>query len=162
MARGIGPTRNSNAVRNALRHCQRHPCVCLAEAINRLVDGHDTGQGWNKGILERIAAMLSPTADPPGTIRNGRDTWETHTEQLQGRKRGLENLVEEYNAQGCGGGGHAVVIDPAAVAAARRASIPTAEDYWDRYPDRRPTSRTTPPPAPPHGNASGMPWGAHC
>ena len=137
MAKGIGPTRGSNAVKNALRLCGRDPCECLAEAINRLVEGHDTGQQWNKGIMERIARMLSPEADPPGTIFNGKDTWDTHTGQIEQRQRGLDNLLEEYDAQGCGGGGEAVTVDVPAARAAANAPIPTRDDYWDRYPDRR-------------------------
>ena len=140
MARGVGPTRRTNAVKNALRHCRRDPCECLAEAINRLVEGHDTGQDWNKGIMDRIAAMLSPDADPPGTIFNGKDTWQTHTEQLQQRQSGLDNLLQEYDAQGCGGGGGAAAIDRSAANDAATAPIPTEEDYWNLYPDRRPST----------------------
>ncbi len=136
--RGLGPTGNTNAVRNALRRCAKDPCECIGEAIERLVNGHDTGQGWNKGIMERIAAMLSPTADPPGTIFNGKDTWQTHRTQIQDRQRGLNNLKEEYDFRDCGsgGGGSGVyALDEAAVREALNAPVPTEQDYWDRYPE---------------------------
>lgn len=139
MVEGVGPTANSNAVKNALKYCRKTPCECLAEAINRLVDGHDTPQGHNKGIMERITGMLAPGADPPGTIFNGKDTWATHTTQIQERQRGLNNLLEEYDAQGCGGGGGGAV-DTAKARAAAGARIPTAQDYWDKFPDRKPAS----------------------
>ncbi|MEL6691043.1 MAG: hypothetical protein AAFP28_12070 [Pseudomonadota bacterium] len=145
MARGVGPTRNTNAVKNALRHCRRDPCECLADAINRLVEGHDTGQGWNKGIQERIDTMLSPGADPPGTMYNGRDTFQTHQEQISQRQQGADNLLQEYDAQGCGGGGGgAAAIDREATTSAINAPVPTADDYWDRYPDRRPATSSGP------------------
>jgi hypothetical protein len=133
MGKGVGPTADTNAVKNALKYCKKDPCECLAEAIDRLVDGHDTPQGHNKGIAERIASMLSPGADPPGTMFNGKDTWATHTEQLQQRQQGLNNLLDEYDAQGCGGGGGRAAQTANARAAAR-ARIPTPQDYWDKFP----------------------------
>ena len=141
MATGIGPTAGTSAVKNALKYCREHPCECLADAINRLLNGHDTPQGFNKGIMARIAAMLAPGANPPGTIFNGKDTWATHSGEIAARQRSLDNLMEEYNAQGCGGGGNGIgVVDLAAVEEAQKAKIPTAEDYWNKFPDRKPAS----------------------
>lgn len=145
MAKGIGPTAKSNAVKNALRHCRRHPCECLAEAMERLINGHDTGQGWNKGIGQRIDSMLAPGADPPGTIYNGKDTWQTHTDQIQNRRNGLDNLQKEYDAQNCGngpGGNGVGAVDPAALRDALNRPIPTPQDYWNKFP--KPAQSTGP------------------
>lgn len=145
MARGIGPTKSTNAVKNTLRHCRRDPCECLAEAINRLVEGHDTGQGWNKGIQERVDRMLSSEADPPGTLYRGKDTFEKHQNEIRNRKKSADNLLQEYDARGCGGGGGggATAIDRAATEAAIKVPVPTTDDYWDKYPDRRPSTSTS-------------------
>jgi hypothetical protein len=138
MATGVGPTANTNAVKNALKTCKKNPCECLADAIDRLVDGHtEPGQKPNKGIMERITGMLSNSADPPGTMFNGKDTWATHTEQLEQRQRGLNNLLDEYDAQGCGGGGGRAV-NTAKARAAAGAKIPTPEDYWNKFPGSKP------------------------
>lgn len=146
MARGIGPTARTNSVKNALRHCSGDPCECLAEAIDRLLNGHQVpGQRPNKGIMDRIRSMLAPGADPPGTMFNGKDTWATHTTQLQQRRSALDNLMQEYDAQGCGGGGgSAVAVDRDAVHEALNTPIPTPDDFWDLYPDQRPATDSGP------------------
>ena len=89
--------------------------------------------------------MLSPKADPPGTMFNGKDTFKTHQDQITQRQRSADNLLQEYDAQGCGGGGGgATAIDRAATESAIDADVPTADDYWDRYPDRRPSTSSGP------------------
>ncbi len=139
MATGIGPTAGTSAVKNALKYCREHPCECLADAINRLLNGQSTPQGFNKGIMARIGAMLAPGADPPGTMFNGKDTWATHSGEIDARQRSLRNLKREYDEQGCGGGGNGIgVVDESAVNQAMNAKIPTADDYWNKFPDRKP------------------------
>jgi hypothetical protein len=81
------------SLRDALKTCRTSLCQCLAEFIDKMMEGGD-------GLIQRWDNMTNQYAS--------QDKIAGHWVQVEGRQRRIKEAKDLYDNNGCGGGNHAL------------------------------------------------------
>jgi hypothetical protein len=99
MAPLYGKTQVSNkSLGRTIRECLGDICDCLAKKIDDIVNS-TKAPGSQKGLAQRFAEQIAGGASGPGT-----SGWDLHQNIIKNDQQNLKQHVDEFDAQGCGGG----------------------------------------------------------
>lgn len=106
---------SSSSLKKHLKYCRSNVCECISEFMDRMNEGR-------QGLDQRFDRMMGPDAVQSGIP--------THADQIQGRQRAMEEAMDIYDDQGCGGPG-APAHSPVSQSALENMTrpIPTVEDW---------------------------------
>lgn len=109
----------SNALKDHLKLCRTNICQCISTFMERMNNGRS-------GLTERFERMMGENAVQSGIP--------THADQISGRQGAMEEAMEIYDDQGCGGPGapaHSAISQSALDNMTR--PIPTVEDWEEQH-----------------------------
>ncbi len=110
----------NGSLNSTVVNCQGNICQCLADKIADLLNNVTTHKNGTKGLKQLFAEQVQKGGSGPGT-----NVWNVHDQKFRTQQNTLRAHLDEFDAQGCGGG---TPIPSDARAWASRPA-PTADDW---------------------------------
>lgn len=97
--------RDNPSLHRTVHNCNGDVCECLAEKIDKILNENSPHRRGDKGLKQHFAEQIGGQYGP------NTDEWIEHDENIRDQQQNLRDHLDEYDAQGCGGGGTTVPVD---------------------------------------------------